>query len=225
MQSSLFPSSEKREKEFGPILEDINQLKGHPIKSTIDQRMKEFESVGSSGSEGIFSELCFCFMTANFSAAGGMKIQNAIGNGFFNLNEGDLAKKLAELGHRFPNARAKYVVESRAKKDELIKMLKEIDDDLILREWIVKNIKGVGMKEASHFLRNIGYKNLAIIDFHIIDLLVKHNLVEEPKSKSLTPKKYLEIENVLGEISRRSGLHLGELDLYLWYLETGKVLK
>ncbi len=207
------------------LLEDIEKLKSDPIKKVIESRNTEFESVGKSGSERVFNELCFCFMTANFSAHGGIKIQNAIGDGFLDLSEEDLSKKLTELGHRFPNARAKYVVEARSKKDELIKILKEVDDDLVLRDWVVKNIKGVGYKEASHFLRNIGYKNLAIIDFHIIDLLVKHNLIEAPSSKSLSPKRYVEIENVLREISRRSGLHLGELDLYLWYLETGKVLK
>ena len=164
-------------------------------------------------------------MTANFSANRGIKIQNEIGDGFLTLSETGLSEKLKELGHRFPNARAKYIVESRDKKDELINLLKEIDDDLILRRWIVKNIKGIGMKEASHFLRNIGYKNLAIIDFHIIDLLAKHGLIEPPKNKRLTPKKYLEIENVLRKISKEANLHLGELDLYLWYLETGKVLK
>ncbi len=207
------------------LLNEIEKLKNLEIKNVIDSRNKEFEKIKLSGANEIFKELCFCFMTANFSASGGIKIQSNVGDGFLTLGEEELAKKLSVLGHRFPNARAKYVVEARNKKDELIKLLTEIDDDLVLREWVVKNIKGVGMKEASHFLRNIGYKNLAIIDFHIIDLLVKHNLIEKPKNKTLTPKRYVEIENVLREISKKSGLHLGELDLYLWYLETGKVLK
>ncbi|HOW37251.1 MAG TPA: N-glycosylase, partial [Candidatus Pacearchaeota archaeon] len=77
----------------------------------------------------------------------------------------------------------------------------------------------------SHFLRNIGYKNVAIIDFHIVDLLVRENLIEQPKSKSLTPKKYLEIENILRKIAEKTKTSLGELDLYLWYKETGTVLK
>ena len=92
-----------------------------------------------------------------------------------------------------------------------------------LREWVVKNVKGIGYKEASHFLRNIGYKNLAIIDFHIVDLLVKYDLIEKPKS--MTKKKYLEIENVLKQLGRELHLDMAKLDLYLWYKETGKVLK
>lgn len=79
------------------------------------------------------------------------------------------------------------------------------------------------MKEASHFLRNIGYKNLAIIDFHILDLLEEYKLIEKPKT--LSPKNYIEIENVLRELAQKTNTKLGELDLYLWYKETGKILK
>ena len=207
------------------ILTEIERLKNSEVKNIVGLRNKEFENLGCSDPDKIFKELCFCFMTANFSASGGIKIQDAVNDGFLHLSEGELSKKLSELGHRFPNARAKYIVLARSSKDELIKMINEIKDELVLREWIVRNIKGVGMKESSHFLRNIGCKNLAIIDFHIIDLLAKHGLIEKPKNKSLTPKKYLEIENVLNGISKKTGLHLGELDLYLWYLETGKILK
>ncbi|MFX1391198.1 MAG: N-glycosylase, partial [Promethearchaeota archaeon] len=63
----------------------------------------------------------------------------------------------------------------------------------------------------------------AIIDFHIIDILVSYNLIEKPKT--LSKSKYLEIEGVLKDIGRRLKLNLAELDLYLWYLETGKILK
>jgi len=164
-------------------------------------------------------------MTANFSAKGGIKIQNAIQDGFLILSEEQLAKKLSKLGHRFPNARAKYVIGARIHKDNIKEILESLEDDLKKREWVVENIKGIGMKEASHFLRNIGYKNLAIIDFHIVDLLVKNNLIEPPKSRSITPKKYIEIENLLKQIAQKTNLNLGELDLYLWYEETGKILK
>lgn len=207
------------------LLSKIESLKNSEMKNIIDSRMNEFSKLGEKPSYELFNELCFCLMTANFSALGGMKIQANVNEGFYHLSEEELAKKLAEFGHRFPNARAKYVVLARRYKDELKEILQKLDDENKKREWLVQNIKGLGMKEASHFLRNIGNKNLAIIDFHIIDLLAKHKLIEKPKNKSLTPKKYVEIENVLKEISKKTNLSLGELDLYLWYEETGKVLK
>ena len=110
-------------------------------------------------------------------------------------------------------------------KNNLKEILKETKNEIKKREWLVKNIKGLGMKEASHFLRNIGYENLAIIDFHIIDLLTKYRLLEKPKSKSLTPKEYIKIEKILEELAKKVNLSLGELDLYLWFEETRKVLK
>ena len=63
----------------------------------------------------------------------------------------------------------------------------------------------------------------AIIDFHIIDLLVDYKIIN--KSKSLTKKNYLKIENILRGIANKTDLSLAELDLYLWYMETGKILK
>ncbi|MEM2743849.1 MAG: N-glycosylase, partial [Nitrososphaerota archaeon] len=62
-----------------------------------------------------------------------------------------------------------------------------------------------------------------ILDFHIIDLLAKYGLIEKPKT--LTRKRYLEIEKILKEIAEKLNINLAELDLYLWYLSTGKILK
>lgn len=202
------------------LVERIEELKKSSVRITIEERVREFESV--SGRKRIFSELCFCILTANYSASGGMKIQEAIGDGFLTLDESELEKRLRELGHRFPKARASYIVAAREKLDALLEALKHLNGEE-LRSWIVKNIKGIGYKEASHFLRNIGRLDYAIIDFHIIDLLVREGLIERPKT--LTKKRYLEIESVLRDLGKRTGLRLGELDLYLWYLETGKILK
>ncbi len=206
-----------------PLVKLVEQLKTSEIKNVIDSRMMEFEELGKKQSNEIFKELCFCFLTANFSAAGGIKIQKEIDDGFLQLNEEELSKKLSELGHRFPNARAGFIVEARKYKDNIKSILNSFSNRREARQWLVNNVKGLGMKEASHFLRNIGYKDIAIIDFHIVDLLEREGLIEKPKT--LSAKKYLETENLLEKISKKTGLNLGELDLYLWYKETGKVLK
>jgi N-glycosylase/DNA lyase len=93
------------------------------------------------------------------------------------------------------------------------------------RDWLAASVLGLGYKESSHFLRNIGFEEFAIIDFHIIDLLAREKLIRKPRSKSLPKKKYLRIEKALGRIAKRVGMSQGELDLYLWYMETGKILK
>ena len=207
------------------IIDLVSDLKNSPIKSVIDSRMKEFSDLGEKNDNEIFKELCFCLMTANFSAEGGIKIQNAIGDGFLHLSQEELAQKLSQLGHRFLNTRAQFIFEARGFKNNIKQILQKIPSDSEKRKFLAENVKGLGFKESSHFLRNIGFKNVAIIDFHIVDLLARNNLIEKPKNKSLTEKKYLEIENLLKILAEKTNTNLGELDLYLWYEETGKILK
>ena len=204
------------------LTQQVEQLKNSPIKEVVDNRMKEFKRFGQDKQDKVFSELCFCLLTANFQAEKCIKIQADMERGFEIMPQKELAKKLKEVGHRFWPQRAERIVEARECKTELCSIVfKKSGKEM--REWLVENVKGLGMKESSHFLRNIGYEDLAIIDFHIIDLLERENLIERPKT--ITPKKYLEIEKKLEELGKKLKLNLGELDLYLWYLETGKILK
>ena len=204
------------------LLKSVEALKNSDIGKTISGRIDEFKKLGKKSDDELFKELCFCILTANFNAEKSIKIQDEIGECFLDDSEDDLKFKLKKLGHRYPNMRANYIAHSRGCKDSLKKVTSSSDVKAI-RDWVVNNVKGLGYKEASHFLRNIGFDDYAIIDFHIIDILVKNNLIKRPKS--LTKNKYLEIEDILRSISKQLNLSLAELDLYLWYLETGKILK
>ena len=115
---------------MNPLISLVKQLKSSPIKNIIDSRIKEFSELGKKSINEIFKELCFCLLTANFSAQGGIKIQKEISNGFLTLPEIDLAKKLSELGHRFPNARARYIILARQKINDLKKILGGDESDL-----------------------------------------------------------------------------------------------
>ena len=205
------------------FLEAIKDIQQSEMGTTIKQRIKEFKEIGNKSMDRIFNELCFCITTANCSAERCIAVQKKMGNGFLTLSETQLVSKLKEFKYRFPNIRAKYIVQARELQGELKSNIKTYKDPHKLREWIVKNIKGLGYKEASHFLRNIGFTDYAIIDFHILDLLTKFNLIEKPKT--LTKTKYLEIEELLRILAERLNLNLAELDLYMWYMETGKILK
>ncbi len=202
------------------LIQKIRGLKAE-IKAVVDERIKEFENLGNENEDKLFSELCFCILTANFTAERGIKIQNELEKSFSKLSEQELAKKLKDIGHRFPNTRAKYIFEAREIKNKIKEILEKGEAEA--RAFLAENVKGLGYKEASHFLRNIGFKDLAIIDFHIIDVLADNGIIDRPKT--LNKSKYLEIEKKLQEIARKVNLNLAELDLYLWYLETGKILK
>jgi N-glycosylase/DNA lyase len=204
------------------LVNKIETLKKSEVSKVIDQRINEFKNINKKSTDELFKEMSFCMLTANFNAEKSIKIQNEIGECFFNDSKDELSTKLKNYGHRFPNSRAEYISESLKYKDKL-KEIVQFHDKKTLREWIVNNVKGLGYKEASHFLRNIGFDDYAIIDFHIVDILVGNKLIERPNS--LTKKKYLEIENLLRKLAKKTNLTLAELDLYLWYLETGKVLK
>ena len=205
------------------LIELVNGLKNSEFREQVENRMKEFSYFQDATDEEVFLELCFCFMTANFQAAKSWDIQKELGSKFWELDEIELQLELKRLGHRFWPQRGSRIYEARWLKDSISSKLGEFDSELEMREWIVGNLKGLGMKEASHFLRNIGYTDLAIIDKHIINLLVSEGLIERPKSLSV--KKYIEIENILRELAKKTSTSLGELDLYLWFEQTGKVLK
>jgi N-glycosylase/DNA lyase len=191
-------------------------------EKTVRSKMTEFEKAGTDEA-GLFGEMSFCILTANFTAEGGMRIQREIGEGFKSLEEKELAKKLRSLGYRFPTSRAGYIVEDRTLCSDLGKMLKSFRGGSQAREWLVENVKGFGYKEASHFLRNIGFKDVAIIDRHILRFLNGMELLDLPNT--LSKKQYLHVEKLLQAIADKLSITLSELDLYLWYIMTGKILK
>ncbi len=204
------------------LVEKVNSVKRTAISKLVDQRSEEFEAVFADDYK-VFSELCFCLTTANSSAEMGIKVQNALSGRLEKLTRKELSAELRRLGYRFYNKRAEYIDE--AKQWRAIKgKIKEFQSEIELREWLVENILGFGYKEASHFLRNIGFKELAILDRHVIRTMHEHGMIKE-LPKTLNRKRYLEYEGKLKELGEKTNLDQSKLDLYLWYMKTGKVLK
>jgi len=193
------------------------------IRRIVGRRIREFEEIGKSNISRIFIEFSYCILTANYRADRCIEIQENIGEGFINYPLKKLISKLKEMRYRYPYKRAKYIVEARDKID-LLEEITYRDSSLhIKRDKLSKNFRGIGYKEASHFLRNIGYKNIAIIDRHVFNILVKNGYIE--KDTRLNKSNYIKIEKILSDIANKLGITLAELDLYLWYMETGKILK
>jgi N-glycosylase/DNA lyase len=202
----------------------VNELRRGKVGKLIARRIREFNSLGRKGSEEWFSELCFCILTANSTARRGMKIQRELGSeGFLTLPLEELRHRLKAAGHRFPNTRACFIVEARRFRD-IKDILGRFTNARQAREWLAENVKGVGYKESSHFLRNVGFSDVAILDRHVLSVLHEHGLIDGVP-RPPTRGRYLEIERKLEELAGKLGLTLGELDLYLWYSKTGEVLK
>ncbi len=203
------------------MLEERIRKAKEEIVDIVKRRIREFASLRDESNERIFQELAFCILTANSSASMGIKAQKVVGDGFVHYSEEKLREELKRIGYRFWRIRAKYIVEARWIVPEIKKLFDM--DEFQARTYLVENVKGLGMKEASHFLRNTGAKNLAILDRHILRILSTEGYITVPKT--LTRKRYLEIESVEREIAKKVNMNLAEFDLYLWYLNTGEVLK
>jgi len=200
-------------------LKYVNKMKKDSgVAQRVKDKLAEFSAFKDKPNEEWFSELCFCLMTANASAKGGIAAQKHLGaKGFLILSQEELSKKLVEARYRFPNVRAKYIFEARKHADGFKRRMQSLAS-FPAREWLVENVKGLGMKEASHFLRNVGRTDLAILDKHIIRSL-GHEL------KPLNKNRYLEIEKQLIKMGNLTNTNMAELDLILWYSQTGEILK
>ena len=209
------------------LVKEINKLQDSDIKQKVDNRLKEFESFVDKKTDEWFSELCFCILTANSKAVTALNIQQELKpKGFCGYCQKDLSETIKRNKHRFHNNKAQFIVDARCYvdiKDKVREIIKEMDE-AEAREWLVKNIKGLGYKEASHFLRNVGYKNFAILDRHIINLMFENGVIKE-RPKTLNKKKYLDLEKKFNKIAAEINMSPAELDLYMWYMKTGEVLK
>jgi N-glycosylase/DNA lyase len=209
------------------MADEILRLRDDPeLRSMVETRIAEFLDVNEMGTEKWFEELTYCLLTAYSSARMGQLCVDALCDQDALLH-GDLDQVVETLrtqGHRFAEKRAEYIVTARGLAPTLKETIQGFRGVSAAREWLAKSVKGLGWKESSHFLRNVGYLDVAIIDRHIISNMVDHGILEE-RPKSITKRRYLEYERILAEVARRVGMTLGEMDLYLWYRKTGKVLK
>ncbi len=198
-----------------------------PVAGLVKKRLLEFESFKRKDRKQWFSELCFCILTANSKAETAIKIQKKLGvKGFCNANEVEIVKCIKGEGHRFHNNKTRFIVEARKclNVKEIVQGIASKKGEKAAREWLVKNIRGIGYKEASHFLRNVGFKNLAILDRHILNLMQEEGLIDE-RPRTLSRKKYFEIEKKFLKLAKELKMPAAELDLFMWYMKTGKVLK
>jgi N-glycosylase/DNA lyase len=214
-------------------MKDIAMLLASYVRKrpAILARLAQFKKVWHQSDEKIFSELCYCIMTANGSAKAALKAQRLLERTGALTKGGkkEILKCLA--GVRFRNNKTKYILQDRESltEDGKIRIKRLLNgDELFVRAQVAKDhecFKGLSFKEASHFLRNIGKGDrLAILDRHILRNLKRYEVIDGIP-KVLTPKKYLETENKMRAFSRSAGIPLAELDLLWWSEETGEIAK
>ncbi len=201
------------------------------IKTEIVKKLSNFRQIWVKKDDlNIYKELLFCLLTPQSKAENAWEIIKSLErkNLLFYSKENILIEELRKV--RFRNNKTKYVRNAQKLfvkdgKPKIVDVLSEFESPFETREWLVKNVKGLGYKEASHFLRNIGLgEDLTILDRHILKALLKFGLIEE-LPKTLTRKKYIEIEEKMRNFSKGLGIPLSHLDFVFWQIQTERIFK
>jgi N-glycosylase/DNA lyase len=200
-------------------------------RAAIRKRLAEFGRVFTRTDEEIFAELCFCILTPQSKAVQcdkaltALKSRGYIMKGCDRSIAGELRGKV-----RFHNKKAAYIVGARKifRKGGAMAVKARLDPDDVIatRDWIVTHTKGVGYKEASHFLRNIGLgKDIAILDRHILKNLKRYGALRTVPASFGSRTAYMALEEKARSFCKKIGIPLEELDLLFWSAETGYIFK
>jgi N-glycosylase/DNA lyase len=200
-------------------------------RSEIEARLAEFRRVWTERSDArLWEEMVFCIFTAGASARMGLRSIEAIRHLLDSGSQEEMAEAL-QSRHRYPNSRSGYIAVTREylRMDcgmRLCERLESFHDPLARRDWLAREprIKGLGYKESSHFLRNIGFSGYGILDKHILRSLAELSVIETPRPPT-TRRRYLETEERLKKFASDVGIDFDELDLVLWSMKTGEILK
>jgi len=193
-------------------------------RESIRRRLNEFRAIAR---DDYFYELVYCLMTPQSSAVNSAKAQSMLSAHNFRNAEIDPEPLLHQKEYyiRFHKTKAKLLVAMKSQYNDILEKISNGEPIFEKRKWLAENVKGMGYKEATHFLRNVGLnEGLAILDRHILKNLKKHGAIRS-LPKTLTKKKYLAYERRFQKFAENIGIPIDELDLLFWSNETGEILK
>ncbi|MCQ8211691.1 N-glycosylase/DNA lyase [Cetobacterium somerae] len=202
------------------------------IKSKIEERLEEFRKIWIEGdNKDIFCELAFCILTPQSKARNAWKAISELrdSNILFTGSEEEIVPYLNIVRFNKTKAKNLYILRKQMTNEKGKFITKDFfstfSSPFEMREWIVKNIRGMSYKEASHFLRNVGFgQELAILDRHILKNLLALDVIKEIP-KTVTPKLYKDIEEKLKVYCKEINIPMENIDLLLWYLEAKDIFK
>jgi len=189
-------------------------------KLEIEARLQEFKKVPE---KEYFYELVFCLLTPQSQAK---KCWQAVEELRDNkINDKFAIQSCLATKTRFHNNKAKYILEAKKNWEIIKEKITSIKNPLELRNWLTDNVLGLGLKESSHFLRNIGKSDnkIAILDRHILKNLKSLKIIKTVLN--LNKKNYLKIEDKFKSFSKKINIPIDSLDLLFWSQETGKIFK
>ena len=171
--------------------------------------------------------MLYCLLTPQTSAESAGKVVTELQRLSFQSQDIDPEPILRNRSSyiRFHRTKSQHLLKLKGEFPIVLEFLSGDSSAPELREWLVDNVMGLGYKEATHFLRNVGRNGgLAILDRHILRNLKRYGAIRSIP-KSLSRKHYLSIERQFMRFAERIGIPLDELDLLFWSMETGVIRK
>lgn len=216
-------------------LQEIHLLKER-FGAQASQQLKSFKCLWETGAiEELFKELVFCLLTPQSPALRCWQVTTELfaSGSLWTLSLTELSEKLRVV--RFRHTKARRILKALASYrnglfHELVCQLQQLDgthyDHVIkARALLVQHVEGFGQKEASHFLRNAGFTaNIAILDRHILREMAQAGAIPA-LPRTLTPRRYLELEKLFFRLAEKTSTTPAQLDLLLWAKATGFVFK
>ncbi len=191
--------------------------------AAIRTRLAEFASIPRNAR---FYECCYCILTPQSSARNAARVQRKLEAADFFAHAFDPTPMLRDPAHyiRFHHTKSKRLLKLREQWSEVAAILDGDHPPAVKRGWLVAHVDGMSLKEASHFLRNIGVRDLAILDRHIFTHLLACGVLRR-MPRTITPQRYLAIEAKFKKFAASTGIPMDELDLLFWSAQTGEILK
>ncbi|MCX8125308.1 MAG: DNA lyase [Spirochaetes bacterium] len=212
-------------------MENYNLITLHHLNKKLEfditVRINSFKHVWEYGSDDyLLLELLFCLLTPQSNAVlCWEKALELFCSGKLYCAD---VEEISTIIHpvRFKNNKAQYIKKAVSMfGDSSLKKFLHDSDIYAIRDKIVTTVEGIGYKEASHFLRNIGIGlELAILDRHILNCLLDFHIIDKVPN-TLTPRVYKDIECKMLEFCKSITIPMAHLDFIFWYLKKGTLFK
>jgi len=126
-----------------------------------------------------------------------------------------------ERKYRFPAAKGRQLAACRLAVDRtassLTALLGALVNPVDARLWLVDHAPGIGPKQASMFLRNIGVTyDLAVLDRHVVEYMALVGIDDGFVTKITTLAGYGKSEERLRAYANTQGFSVGLLDWAIW---------
>ena len=213
-------STQKKKSEFP----EIYASEYRKMKSDIETRLQDFHNVPE---KDWFYEACYCILTPQSKAVHADAVVKKLIDMNFEYNDMDPMPLLRDPEHyiRFHNQKTINLQLLKEYFPEIRLLIHEFrQTPLMLRDVLTAKVRGFGMKESAHFMRNIGIFGPTILDRHILKHLLACG-IKSAKNPPTNKSIYLNIEKSWLKYCKEVQIYMESMDLLFWSMETGFILK